>query len=52
MGKIKKTNADKTQQGSNRWTGPMPADMAKLCVLAFFLFFLVPLSAIGMMKKD
>ena len=34
MGKIKKTNADKTQQGSNRWAGN-----AKLCLFLLFLFF-------------
>ena len=34
MGKFKKTNSDKTQQGSNRWASPMQSSVF------FFLFFL------------
>ena len=42
MGKIKKTNADKTQQGSNRWAGPMQSSVFSVCLfVCFFLFFFV-----------
>ena len=42
MEKIKKTNADKTQQGSNRWAGPMQSSVffcLFVCLFFFFVFF-------------
>ena len=47
MGKIKKTNADKTQQGSNRWAGPM---QSSVCLFIFFFLFL-PRLVIRRMRK-
>ena len=45
MGKIKKTNADKTQQGSNRWADPMQSSVFFVfvfaCVFVFFSFSLL-----------
>ena len=41
MGKIKKTNADKTQQGSNRWAGPMQSSVFSVCLFVFVFFFFV-----------
>ena len=58
MGKIfKKTNADKTQQGSNRWAGPMQSSVFLFVCLSFFFFFLsffplfVPRLVIRRMRK-
>ena len=39
MGKIKKTNADKTQQGSNRWAGPIQSSVFSVCLFVFVFFF-------------
>ena len=39
MGRIKKANADKTQQGSNRWEGPMQSYV--FFCFCFFLFSLL-----------
>ena len=54
MGKIRKTNADKTQKGSNRWAGPMQSFVFLLFLsfsfsLLFFLF--VPRLVIRRMRK-
>ena len=47
MGKVKKTNADKTQQGSNRWAGPMQSSVF------FSLFVFFPFSPlIGHQKNE
>ena len=51
MGKIKKTNADKTQQGSNRWAGPMQSSVFPVC-LFFFLFFFSFSPSIGYQKNE
>ena len=36
---FKKTNADKTQQGSNRWAGPMQSSVFLFVCFSFFFFF-------------
>ena len=59
MGKIKKTNADKTQQGSNRWAGPMQSSVFSVCLFvfcfffpfSFFSFFSLPRLVIRRMRK-
>ena len=54
MGKIKKTNADKTQQGSNRWAGPMQSSVFSVClfVFVFFFFFFFPFSFFPFFSLD
>ena len=51
MGKIKKTNADKTQQGSNRWVGPMQSSVF-FCLFVCFSFFFPFCPSIGHQKNE
>ena len=51
MGKIKKTNADKTQQGSNRWAGPMQSSVCLFVCFFLFFFLFVPQLVIRRMRK-
>ena len=48
---LKKTNADKTQQGSNRWAGPMQSSV--FCLFVFLFCFFPPFCpSIGHQKNE